>query len=109
MGLPDDNAEGYKNGSPITFAHQLQGNLLLIHGTGDDNCHYQSCEALVNELIRCKKQFRMMSYPNRTHSIREGEGTKIHFYELITRYLAENLGLDHGGSSARFSRLRMAR
>ena len=91
MGLPDDNVEGYKNGSPITFAHQLEGNLLLIHGTGDDNCHYQNCEALVNELIKHKKQFSMMAYPNRTHSIREGENTRLHLYSLMTRYLEQNL------------------
>jgi len=95
MGLPDDNAEGYKNGSPITFAHQLEGNLLLIHGTGDDNCHYQNCEALIDELIKQKKQFRMMSYPNRTHSIREGENTRLHLYELMTSYLEENLRIDY--------------
>ncbi|MEJ2750214.1 MAG: S9 family peptidase, partial [Anaerolineae bacterium] len=56
MGLPGDNEEGFKNGSPITFAHQLQGNLLLIHGTGDDNVHYQAFEAVVNELIKHNKQ-----------------------------------------------------
>ena len=91
MGLPDDNEEGFKNGSPITFAHQLKGNLLIIHGTGDDNCHYQSCEALINELIKHGKHFSMMSYPNRSHSIKEGEGTRRHLYELLTRYLKENL------------------
>ena len=91
MGLPDDNEEGFKNGSPITFAHQLEGNLLIIHGTGDDNCHYQSCEALINELIKHNKHFSMMSYPNRTHSIKEGENTKRHLYELLTRYLNVNL------------------
>jgi len=91
MGLPDDNEEGFKNGSPITFAHQLKGNLLIIHGTGDDNCHYQSCEALINELIKHGKHFSMMSYPNRSHSIKEGENTKRHLYELLTRYLKENL------------------
>jgi dipeptidyl-peptidase-4 len=95
MGLPDDNAEGYKNGSPITFAHQLEGDLLLIHGTGDDNCHYQNCEALINELIRHKKQFSMMAYPNRTHSIREGENTRLHLYRLMTSYLEKNLGIDN--------------
>lgn len=95
MGLPDDNAEGYKNGSPVTFAHQLEGNLLLIHGTGDDNCHYQNCEALIDELIRHKKPFRMMAYPNRTHSIREGENTRLHLYKLMTSYLGENLGIDY--------------
>lgn len=91
MGLPDDNAEGYKNGSPITFARHLQGNLLLIHGTGDDNCHYQNCEALIDELIKHNKPFRMMAYPNRTHGIHEGEGTRLHLYELMTQYLEENL------------------
>jgi dipeptidyl-peptidase-4 len=91
MGLPDDNEEGYKNGSPITFAHQLKGNLLIVHGTGDDNCHYQSCEALINELIKHNKYFSMMSYPNRTHSIKEGENTKRHLFELLTRYLEDNL------------------
>jgi dipeptidyl-peptidase-4 len=91
MGLPDDNEEGFKNGSPITFAHQLKGNLLLVHGTADDNCHYQSFEALVNELIKHNKYFSMMSYPNRTHSIKEGKNTRRHLYELLTRYLKENL------------------
>ena len=91
MGLPDDNPEGFKQGSPITFAHQLEGDLLLIHGTGDDNCHYQSCEALVNELIRHNKTFRMMSYPNRSHGIYEGEGTTRHLYGLMTDYLEEKL------------------
>jgi dipeptidyl-peptidase-4 len=91
MGLPDDNEEGFKNGSPITFAHQLEGNLLIIHGTADDNCHYQSFEALVNELIKHGKHFSMMSYPNRTHSINEGKGTRRHLYELLTGYLKENL------------------
>ena len=91
MGLPDDNEEGFKNGSPITFAHQLKGNLLIVHGTGDDNCHYQSCEALINELIQHNKHFSMMAYPNRSHSIKEGENTKRHLYELLTRYVKENL------------------
>jgi dipeptidyl-peptidase-4 len=91
MGLPDDNEEGYKNGSPITYAHQLKGNLLIVHGTGDDNCHYQNCETLINKLIEYNKHFSMMSYPNRTHAIKEGENTKRHLYELLTRYLMENL------------------
>ena len=95
MGLPDDNEEGYKNGSPITYAHQLKGNLLIVHGTGDDNCHYQNCQALVNELIKHNKHFTMMSYPNRTHSIKEGENTRRHLYELLTRFLNENLSAGH--------------
>jgi dipeptidyl-peptidase-4 len=91
MGLPEDNEDGYKNGSPITFAHQLKGNLLLVHGTGDDNVHYQNFEALVNELIKHNKHFTMMAYPNRTHGIHEGENTRLHLYGLLTRYLKENL------------------
>ena len=91
MGLPDDNEEGYKNGSPITFAHQLEGRLLIVHGSNDDNVHYQSCEALINELIKHNKPFSMMAYPGRSHSIKEGENTKRHLFELLTRYLKENL------------------
>jgi len=91
MGLPEDNEEGFKNGSPITFAHRLKGNLLLIHGTGDDNVHYQNFEALVNELIKHGKHFTMMAYPNRTHGIREGKNTTRHLHELLTKYLKENL------------------
>ena len=91
MGLPGDNVEGYLQGSPINFAHQLQGNLLIVHGTGDDNCHYQGSQALINELVRHNKSFTMMAYPNRTHSIREGKNTTRHVRELLTRYLTENL------------------
>lgn len=91
MGLPKTNPQGFKKGSPITFAHRLQGNLLLVHGTGDDNVHYQNCEALVNELILYNKPFSMMAYPNRSHSIKEGENTRLHLYELLTRYLKDNL------------------
>jgi dipeptidyl-peptidase 4 len=91
MGLPKDNEEGYRNGSPITFARQLRGNLLIVHGTGDDNVHYQGFEMLVNELVAAGKQFDMMSYPNRTHAISEGEGTTLHLYSLFTRYLDEHM------------------
>ena len=78
-------------GSPINFAHQFKGNLLLIHGTGDDNCHYQGTEALINELIRHNKPFTMMAYPNRSHGINEGHNTTLHLRELMTRYLKQNL------------------
>ncbi len=91
MGLPEDNPEGYRDGSPITFANQLEGNLLIVHGTADDNCHYQSCAALVDELIAHDRHFTMMAYPGRTHDIREGRNTTRHLYRLLTRYLEENL------------------
>ena len=67
------------------------GNLLLVHGTGDDNWHYQGVEALVNEFIRHGRQFRMMSYPNRSHSISEGANTTLHLRELMTSFLHEKL------------------
>ncbi len=91
MGLPSDNPEGYAQGSPITHAGGLKGHLLLIHGTGDDNVHYQNFEALVNRLVALGKPFSMMAYPNRTHSLSEGEGTRRHMFELMTRFLEQNL------------------
>lgn len=91
MGLPTENAEGYKNGSPITFAKNLKGNLLLVHGTGDDNVHYQNSEMLINELIKYNKIFTFMSYPNRSHGIYEGENTSRHLREYLTWYLKNNL------------------
>ena len=91
MGLPGDNVDGFRDGSPIHFAHQLEGNLLLIHGTGDDNCHYQTMELLINRLIEHNKPFSMMAYPNRGHGISEGRNTTLHLRSLMTRYLLENL------------------
>jgi dipeptidyl-peptidase-4 len=91
MGLPQENEMAYRQGSPITFAGQLEGNLLLVHGTGDDNVHYQGAERLINALITANKPFTMMAYPNRSHGISEGENTSRHLYELLTRYLLTNL------------------
>lgn len=76
--------------SPVTHAKNLQGNLLIIHGTADDNVHYQNMEYLVDELIRYNKQFRMMAYPHRSHGIYEGENTQRHLYNLITNYILEH-------------------
>ena len=90
MGLPQENFDDFMEGSPITYAGNLQGNLLLIHGTADDNVHYQSAELLINELIKQNKQFQMMSYPNRSHGIYEGRNTRRHLYTLITNYLFEH-------------------
>ena len=91
MGLPEGNPDGFLEGSPITHAGNLKGDLLLVHGTGDDNVHYQNLEMLVNKLIEEGRQFDMMAYPNRSHGIREGEGTTIHLYTLLTNYLEEHL------------------
>jgi dipeptidyl-peptidase-4 len=91
MGLPQENAEAYRMGSPITFAEGLRGDLLLVHGSGDDNVHYQGTERLVNRLVALDKPFQLMVYPNRTHCICEGQGTTLHLYSLLTRYLLEHL------------------
>ncbi|MDI6698919.1 MAG: S9 family peptidase [Candidatus Saccharicenans sp.] len=91
MGLPEDNPEGYREGSPIHFAGNLKGNLLIIHGTGDDNVHYQSFERLVNELIARNKLFSMMAYPNRSHGISEGENTTLHLYRTMLAFWLKNL------------------
>jgi dipeptidyl-peptidase-4 len=91
MGLPQENAKGYHDGSPISFAEGLQGKLLIIHGTGDDNVHFQGDQRLINRLVELGKQFDFMEYPNRTHGIAEGRGTSLHVYTMISRYLEEHL------------------
>lgn len=91
VGLPQDNAEDYKRGSPITHAAGLKGNLLLVHGSGDDNCHYQGTEKLADKLVELDKPFTLMAYPNRSHSVNEGKNTTRHLYGLLTRYLADHL------------------
>ncbi|MEO6731698.1 MAG: DPP IV N-terminal domain-containing protein [Ferruginibacter sp.] len=87
MGLPQENREDFIDGSPVTHAKNLKGNLLYIHGTGDDNVHYSNAELLLNELIKYNKQFQFMPYPNRTHSLAEGEGTHLHLVTLYTNFL----------------------
>jgi dipeptidyl-peptidase-4 len=86
MGLPAENAEGYKDGSPINFAGGLQGKLLIIHGSGDDNVHFQGTQRLLNKLIELNKQFSFMEYPNRRHGI-----TGTHLDTLRYGFLEEYL------------------
>ncbi len=90
MGLPQENRADFIAGSPVTHAKNLRGNLLYIHGTGDDNVHYQNAELLLNELIKYNRQFQFMPYPNRSHSISEGPGTFEHLSTLYTNYLKAN-------------------
>ena len=93
MGLPDDNADNYRDGSPVTHVKNLQGNLLIYHGTQDDNCHYQSFENLVNELIKHNKMFTAVPYTGGTHSIGlagEGKGS-LHNLTLKTWYLMNHV------------------
>jgi dipeptidyl-peptidase 4 len=86
VGLPKDNPEGYRDGSPINFAEGLQGKLLIIHGTGDDNVHFQGTQRLLNRLIDLNKQFSFMEYPNRRHGI-----SGVHLDTLRYGFLEEHL------------------
>jgi dipeptidyl-peptidase 4 len=91
VGLPSTDSAAYHDASPINFVGGLRGDLLVVHGSGDDNVHYQGTEQLVNALVAANKPFQMMTYPNRTHGISEGRGTRVHLYNLLTRFLTEHL------------------
>ncbi len=91
MGLPQENAAGYQESSAITHAEGLRGRLLVVHGSGDDNVHYQGAERLLSRLIALGKPVDFMEYPNRSHCICEEQGTRLHLYSLLTRYLLEHL------------------
>lgn len=90
MQTPQMNPEGYKKGSPITYAGQIEGNYLLVHGTGDDNVHFQNSVELVNKLIAEGVQFETMYYPNRSHGI-YGGNTRNHLYKMLNNFIIENL------------------
>lgn len=87
MGVLPEDLKYYQEGSTLTHVAGLRGNLLIVHGSGDDNVHYQNQEALINALVKAGKPFQMMEYPNRTHGINEGQGTTQHLYALLTSYL----------------------
>ncbi|NML65315.1 S9 family peptidase [Hymenobacter sp. RP-2-7] len=87
MGLLPEDKHYFVDNSPLAHVQGLRGHLLLIHGTGDDNVHYNNCEQMINELVRQGKVFSLMSYPNRTHSISEGEGTSRHLAATYTDFL----------------------
>jgi len=90
MGQPQDDPEAYDRTSPLKGAANLSGRLLLIHGTHDDNVHPQNTLRMVDELIKARKQFDLMMYPNKTHGIR-GESHNVHLYTLIYEYLERHL------------------
>ena len=90
MEKPEENPEGYKESSPITHASKFKGNLLIIHGTADDNVHWQNTIVFVNELIKQNKQVQTMFYPDRTHGISSSNAAR-HLYTLMMNYLLEKL------------------
>jgi dipeptidyl-peptidase-4 len=87
---PQDNPSGYDDNSPLTHAAQLKGKFLLIHGTGDDNVHFQNSVEFVHALVEANRDFETFYYPNRTHALRGGN-TRLHLYQMMTRFLVENL------------------
>ena len=91
METPEVNPEGYRKSAPINFAEGLQGDLLIIHGTGETNTHLEITEGLVDRLIELGKQFDYMTYPNRDHGLRKGAGTSLHLRMLMVRYLLTHL------------------
>jgi dipeptidyl-peptidase-4 len=90
MQKPQDNPEGYDNNSPINHVDKLKGNYLLIHGSADDNVHYQNTMELIEALVKADKQFDLMIYPNKNHGI-YGGNTRKHVFDKITNFLIENL------------------
>ena len=92
LGLPKDNAKGYDENSPLNFADRLQGNYLLIHGTGDDNVHFQNSAEMVEKLENAGKQFEFRIYPNKNHSIYDATGnTRLNLYQLMTDFILRKL------------------
>lgn len=90
LGLPKDNAKGYDENSPINYTQLLKGNYLLIHGTADDNVHFQNSVEMVTSLQKANKQFDFMMYPDKSHSI-TGGNSRLHIYTKMTEYLMDNL------------------
>lgn len=91
METRETNPDGYRRSAPIHFAEGLQGDLLIVHGTGETNTHLQITEGLVDRLIELGKPFDYMAYPNRDHGIRKGRGTTLHLRMLMARYLLDHL------------------
>ena len=90
MRTPQENGENYDVNSPINHVDKLKGNYLLIHGTADDNVHYQNAVEMVNALVEANKQFDFFAYPDKNHGI-YGGNTRWHLYDMMTNYLLENL------------------
>jgi dipeptidyl-peptidase-4 len=87
---PAENSGGYENNSPINFVDGLRGKFLLIHGSADDNVHFQNTMDMTSALVAANKPFEMFVYPNKNHGISGGK-TRLHLYEKMTSFLLENL------------------
>ncbi|HCA83523.1 MAG TPA: S9 family peptidase, partial [Flavobacteriales bacterium] len=87
---PQENASGYDDNSPINHVKKLKGKLLLVHGSGDDNVHYQNTMEMINALVAANKQFELFIYPNRNHGIYGGY-TRLHLFTMMTNFVEKNL------------------
>jgi dipeptidyl-peptidase-4 len=90
MQTPQENASGYDDNSPINHVSRLKGKYLLIHGTADDNVHFQNSVEMVSALVRANKQFDVFYYPDKNHGI-YGGNTRLHLYTMMTDYIIKNL------------------
>jgi dipeptidyl-peptidase-4 len=90
MQLPKDNTDGYDLNSPINMVDKLKGKYLLVHGTGDDNVHFQNSVEMVEKMVEQNKAFQSAYYPNKSHGI-SGGNTRLHLFTLMTNFLLENL------------------
>ena len=90
MRTPNENKEGYDNNSPIHFANKLKGKFLLIHGSADDNVHYQNTMEMISAMVDANKQFDLFIYPNKNHGI-YGGNTRNHLFQLMLDYTLKNL------------------
>ena len=88
---PQENPGGYDDNSPINYAAKLQGNYLLVHGTGDDNVHVQNSYRMINALVHANKQFDMFIVPDRAHAIKKGKNISLNLYTKMTNFIQENL------------------
>jgi len=92
MQTPQENSSGYDDNSPLNFVELLEGDYLLIHGTGDDNVHSQNSMQMVNALVEANKQFDLFVYPDRTHGIYKGNNTRLHLYNKMTTFIDNSIG-----------------
>lgn len=90
MSLPQENANGYDDNSPINYVNKLKGKYLLIHGSGDDNVHYQNSMEMITALVNANKQFDLFIYPDKNHGI-SGGNTRLHLYTKMTNFILNNL------------------
>jgi len=90
MRTPQENASGYDDNSPINHVEKLKGKYLLVHGSADDNVHYQNTMEMTNALVNANKQFDLFIYPNKNHGIYGGY-TRLHLFTKMTNFIKENL------------------